>query len=512
MLDGMKDWLDDLRGRRTYRRYAERERRRQRLAGQLFLIAVFIAAMYYLIWCLQNTRWEHWYMAVPFLATEMVFLLLFMQWANVLWNKRFHRPQGPPLEAIDFSVDVLIPVCREPLPMVEATIRAAVALRYANKTVYVLDDGEDQSLKAFCNGLDVCYLSRPTHEHRKAGNLNYGLAHSQGQLVLALDADQVAQADLIDHIIGYFSLPQIGFVQTKQQFILPDGDPWGNADAVFYEVMQAGKDYDNAAISCGSGVLYRRSALDAIGGFSVWNYVEDLHTSYLLHANGWRSVYHGESYTTGTAPVDVVDHARQRWQWAVDSLRMFFWDNPIFRKGLSVYQKIQYLHFGYHYLAFGCFLPIFFILPIWALFSHKFMLQEPFWRYILARLPYLLLYIVSNQISTYRLHNFKIFQAQAGLFAVYLRAVLSALGSRHRLPPYTVTRKAGQDNVIGHRLRKCWPHLMLVGLSISAMIYGVLTIHNDFWFLLVNLFWASWTIAVLSRFIYLSLFPPRIEP
>lgn len=512
MVESIRDWLNDLLGRRNYRRYAEREQRRQRLFGQLFLLAVFIAAMYYLIWCLLNARWEHWYMAVPFLMTEIVFLLLFMQWANVLWNKRFHRPEGPPLQTPDLSVDVLIPVCREPLDMVETTIRAALALRYANKTVFVLDDGEDPALKACCQRLGAHYLGRPTHDHRKAGNLNYGLAHSHGDLVLTLDADQVVQPELIDRIIGYFSLPKIGFVQTKQRFVLPAGDPWGNADNVFYEVMQAGKDYDNAAISCGSGVIYRRAALNAIGGFSVWNFVEDLHTAYRMHADGWRSVYHGESYTTGTAPVDVVDHTQQRWQWAVDSLRLFFWDNPFFRQGLTIYQKLQYLHFGYHYFAFGCFLPIFFILPIWALFSHKFMLQEPFWRYIIARLPYLLLYIISNQISTNRLHNFKIFQAQAGLFAVYFRAVLSALGSRHRPPAYTVTRKTGHGNTLGHRVRRCWPHLILVGTTVAAMIYGMLTIHNDFWFLVVNLFWAAWTIAVLSRFIFLSLVPPRIEP
>ena len=511
MAKNFKNWLDDLTGRRTYRRYAEREKRRQRLAGQIFLIAVFIAAMYYLIWCVANAQWQHWYMAIPFLATESVFLILFLLWANVLWNKRFHRPEGPPLEKIDFSVDLFIPVCGEPIEIIEATVGAALAIRYPNKTVYVLDDGDDPEVKTCCDRLGVSYLCRPTHENRKAGNLNFGLAHSKGDLVLTLDADQVPQPDLIDRVIAYFSLPTIGFVQTKQQFILPHGDPWGNADVVFYEVMQAGKDYDNAAISCGSGVMYRRSALSSIGGFSSWNFVEDLHTSFLLHDHGWRSVYHGVSYTTGTAPVEVVDHVKQRWQWAVDSLRIFFWDNPFFKRGLSFYQKIQYFHFGYHYFAFGIFLPIFFILPIWALFTHKFMLQEPFWRYFIARLPYLLLYIVSNKISTDRHHTFKIFQAQAGLFAVYFRATLSALTSRKKLPAYTVTQKVRQPYGIGRRIRKCWPHLVLTCLSTIAMIYGVLTIKNDFWFLAVNLFWASWTICVLSRFIFLSFFPPKID-
>ena len=66
--------------------------------------------------------------------------------------------------------------------------------------------------------------------------------------------------------------------------------------------MQAGKDTDNAAFSCGSGVIYRRKALEEIGGFSTWNLVEDVHTSMLLHDRGWRSIYYNYPLTKGTAP------------------------------------------------------------------------------------------------------------------------------------------------------------------------------------------------------------------
>lgn len=511
MAESFKNWLDDLKGRRIYRRYAEKEKRRQRLAGQLFLMAVFFAAMYYLIWCVLNTQWHYWYMAIPFLVTEFAFLILFMLWANILWNKRYHRPEGLPTDTGDFSVDIFIPVYCEPIDIIEKTVTAAVAIQYSKKIVYVLDDGEDPEVKNVCDRLNVRYLCRPSHEDRKAGNLNYGFMRSEGDLILALDADQVPEPDLLSRVVGYFSIPKIGFVQTKQNFLLPEGDPWGNADAVFYEVMQAGKDFDNAAISCGSGVVYRRSALTSINGFSTWNFVEDLYSSMLLHAMGWRSVYHGVSYTTGSAPTEVVSHSKQRWQWAVDSLRIFFWDNPFLKKGLSFTQKIQYFHFGYHYFVFGLFLPIFFILPIWALFSHTFMLQEPFWLYIVVRLPYLLLYIAANKIATDRLHNFKIFQAQAGLFFIYFRAVVSALFSKNKLPEYTVTQKVSPHPGFALRVATCWPHLVLVCLSIIAIVYGTITIQNDFWFLVVNVFWASWTVVVLSRFIFLSFFPPKMD-
>ncbi len=510
MKNNIKNWINDLRGKGTYQRYGEKERRKNRISGQLFSIAVFLAAVFYLGWCYVNAQWQYWYVVIPFLVTESVFLILFLLWGNVLWAKRHHRPEGPPLDKRNFSVDIFIPVYREPVEIIEKTLSAAASINYDNKKIHVLDDGEDDAVKSLCERYHVQYIRRPTHEDRKAGNLNYGLKLTSGQLVLALDADQVARPEIIDRIIGYFSLPKIGFVQTKQAFKLPHGDPWSNADDVFYGVMMSGKDYDNAAFSCGSGVMYRRSALESVGGFSTWNMVEDVYTSMLLHSNGWRSVYHDESYTEGTAPEEVVSHTKQRWQWAVDSIRTILWDNPLFKKGLEFYQRLQYFHNGFHYVVFGIFLPIFFIVPIWALFTHHFMLREPFWHYIAARTPYFLLYLFSNKIVTYNLHTFKRFQAQAGLFHVYCSAFFAALFSRSRLPQYTVTKKSSGHYKIGTRILKCLPHIVLILLSVAAVVYGIVTIRKDHWFLVINVFWACWTVAILWRFVELSLYPKRL--
>jgi cellulose synthase (UDP-forming) len=505
----ISDWINDVRGKKVYKRFDEQRRRKSRVTGQIFSLAVSLAAIYYLSWCFINARWEYWYMAVPFLVTEFLFLILFLLWSNVLWAKRHHRPEGPLLEKKNFSVDIYIPACGEPVDIIQKTLTAALSIDYENKKVYVLDDNEDDNLRSLCSQLHAEYIRRPTHEGRKAGNLNYAMKATSGDLILAIDADQIVKPEIINSIIGYFTIDPIGFVQTKQSFNLPKDDPWGNADEVFYKVMMPGKDYDNAAISCGSGVMYRRKALDSIGGFSSWNLVEDLYTSLLLHCKGWRSVYHDTGYTEGTAPRDVISHSKQRWQWAVDSQRMFIWNNPLFKKGLGFYQRLQYFHTGFHYIVFGLFLPVFFMLPIWALFTHHFMLREPFWYYIAARAPYFLLYVISNKIITEKLHTFKVFQAQAGLFAVYFNAFFAALFSKNKLPQYTVTQKVATRQRFRTRLSKCMPHIILITLSIASGIYGIMTIKNDFWFLFINLFWASWTVSILWRFPALSLFPKR---
>ena len=502
----VQDWVDDLLGRKEYHRYLEKEKRKSRMGAQLLAILNTFCALFYLGWCLVHANWDLWYIFIPFFLTELAFFILYILWAHLLWNKRYHVPTGID-RAVDLSVDIFIPCCGEPLDILEPTILAAQNITYPKKTVHVIDDCNQESVREMAARLGVNYLSRPTHENRKAGNLNYALAHTDGDLILALDADQVSKPELIDRIIGYFHFPHIAFVQTAQSFKLPESDPWGNSDHVFYKVMQPGKDHDNAAISCGSGVMYRRKALDEIGGFSTWNLVEDLHTSMNLHDRQWKSVFHPVAYTKGTAPADPAGNLKQRWQWATDSLRMFFWDNPFLRKGLNIYQKLQYVHFGYNYIVFGLFMPIFFIIPIWALFTHQFMLDAHLSAYVIARLPYFCVYIITNQLLTDRTHSFKSFQVQAGLFAAYFNATFTALMARRTLPHYTVTSKKALQGDFLSRLYCCSPHLLFSIVAIAAIIYGVMTIKQDYWFLAVNVFWAGWVVVVLSRFIALSLFP-----
>lgn len=488
-------------------RYREKELARARVLGGVLSALVLVCAAGYLAWCFSRADWNYWYATGPFFLAETAFLVLLALWVGILRAKRLHRPGGPPNPPPDLSVDVLIPCRGEPVTMIRKTLEAAMRIDYPRLAVFVLDDGDSDEMREMVLEQGAGYFRRDVHDDRKAGNLNYALARTSGDLVLTLDADQVVEPAIVRETIGYFAIPRIGFVQTKQRFAVPRGDPWGNADTVFYEAMMPGKDWDNSAISCGTGVLYRRSALQEVGGFSTWNLVEDVHTSMLLHDRGWRSVYHGTAYATGTAPTEMISYTTQRWQWAVDALRIFFWDNPLFRKGLTWQQRVQYFHFGYHYLCIGCALPIFLVLPIWALFTHHFMLAAPVWMYMAVRAPYFISHLLVNRFLTDGTNNFKVFQVQAGLFGAYFDAALTALACRRRPPGYTVTRKAALQTGIGSRFFRCSPHLLIVVASVAAIVWGLVNIRSDPWFLTVNVFWALWVIAVLGRFVVLSLAP-----
>jgi cellulose synthase (UDP-forming) len=490
-------FVRDLLGRQSYQRFREREDRRRRLLTQFFTILTMVIGIYYLIWHYFYINWSIWFISIPFFGAEVISLVLFLGTSLTSWYPRFHDPQGIVSDKT-FSVDVFITTCGEPLEIVQKTMQAAVAIGYGPKTLYLLDDKANPELAALAGSLGFQYLARPKHDNAKAGNLNYGLAHSFGDLILALDADQVPSPEILQRLVGYFRIPKIAFVQSKQNFLVPHGDPFGNTDKIFYNVMQSGKDSDNAAFSCGSGVVYRREALAEIDGFSTWNLVEDVHTSMLLHQRGWKSVYYNYPLTIGTAPTDIWSVYRQRAQWATDSLRLNFWDSPFFRRGLTLKQKMQYFNLGFVYLVSAFVMPIFFVVPVWTIFSGSFVLTASVDNYILHRLPAFVCMSVAYGSLNYPTPYLQAYQMWTGLFPVFIKATFQALRYRRRKPPYRVTSKEHRKKLRRPAILAIIPQLLLIVANLVAIIYGFFILRNSADFLLLNVAWAIWAIWTMS--------------
>lgn len=474
----------------------------------VFFIITVLCAMAYIGWAAMHVDYHYWYVAVPYVLAETICLGSLMIWSGLMLRRRDHPPSGLPLKGDPPPVDVIITCCGEPIEIIEKTLRAARIIDYPAYDVTVAADRDDPRVKTICDELGFQYLARPTHEGSKAGNLNYALERTHHPFVLTLDCDQVPHHTILTLLVGYFSVPYIGFVTTYQGFDVPKGDPWGNRDRVFYGSMQPARNDSNSAISCGSGVIYRRAALADIGGFSTWNLVEDLYSSLLLHNAGWKSVYHPFPLTHGTAPADVVGQVKQRWQWAVDSMRILIWRNPLFTRGLSWRQRLNYLGFGYSYLVFGIAFPIFYILPIWGLLSGKFMMNVEVVEFVIWRSPYLVAYILLNRFITEHRHNSKTFRAQAGLFMVFISAIITALFSKNRVPRYSVTHKSIEHPPLRLRLFHVTAHLVVIALGIFGIVHGFEQIRQLELLYVVNAVWTLWVIWLLLPFTVQALKNP----
>jgi len=266
--------------------------------------------------------------------------------------KPTERSADPPEESALPVVDIFVTVFNESPDLLYRTLVACVALDYpaSRREVYVLDDGHREEIKRLAERLGCRYLARGTHEHAKAGNLNYGMAHSSGEYVMVLDCDHVPVRTFLKDTIGFFKEPEVAFVQTPHYFYNPDTFQRNlrlereivNEQDLFFYVIQPGRDGYNSSFFAGSGGIFRRSALQVIGGFQVTTLTEDLHTSMVLHAKGYRSIYLNKILAAGLAPESYRSYLRQRQRWTRGGLQVFLLDNPLWKPGLSLMQRIHY--------------------------------------------------------------------------------------------------------------------------------------------------------------------------
>ena len=255
-------------------------------------------------------------------------------------------------------VDVLIPTCGEPLPVLERCLLGCTSLTYPRHTVWVLDDAGRPEVAALAAANGCRYQHRPQRLHAKAGNLNAGLARSNGELIAVFDADFVPQRHFLERTLGLLLEPQVALVQTPQHFLNADPvmrnlglEAWLLPDEEsFYRWIEPVRSAWGAVVCAGTSFVVRRSALDQIGGFVEGAISEDLVTGMALAARGWQLRYLGEKLSAGLAAETMLDFVRQRQRWASGTLQALrLRQGPLRVRGLRWGQRLAYLEGALHW-------------------------------------------------------------------------------------------------------------------------------------------------------------------
>jgi cellulose synthase/poly-beta-1,6-N-acetylglucosamine synthase-like glycosyltransferase len=290
------------------------------------------------------------YFVADVIAVVLGFLAIFVSW-------HYRHRVSPPAEA-GLSVDVLIPVYKEPVEMVRRTLEGALAIRYPHRT-FLLDDGRRPELRVLAAELGCEYLVRQDNKHAKAGNLNNALSQTSGDFIAVFDADHIPQPHALDATLGFFSDPGVAMVQTPQDYFNIDAMQYANNQrsgalwhdqSFFYNISQPGRDHYNAASCAGTSDVYRRKAIEEIGGFPVETVTEDVHTSLRLHKAGYRTPYLDEPIAYGVAASDLSDYYRTRLRYGHGNIHVLRKENVLFCKGLTFQQRLSYLFLGLIYL------------------------------------------------------------------------------------------------------------------------------------------------------------------
>ncbi len=318
-------------------------------------IAAGLIGCWYLTWrAVATLNTDALWFSIPLLLAEAYGLVASALFYYTVWDTR------PPLRPVDDtprSVDVFVPSYNEPVWMVRRTLVGALGIRAPHAT-YLLDDGRRPEMAALARELGCGYITRPDNAGAKAGNLNWAMQQTSGELIAIFDADHVPMPGFLDAVLPYFADPRMAFVQTPQEYYnvdsfqhlgtRPGRGAW-HEQSLFYRVIQLGKSGRNAAFFCGSCGMIRRSALKEVGGFATETITEDLHTSMKLHARGWQSVYHNEVLALGLAAQTATPYHLQRLRWGQGTMQALRREGVIRARGLSLHQRVNYFASALHY-------------------------------------------------------------------------------------------------------------------------------------------------------------------
>lgn len=252
------------------------------------------------------------------------------------------------------TVSIFITCYGEPLDVIARTATAARDMWGAHSTV-ILDDGRSDAVRELAAELGVQYLRRLSGGGAKAGNVNYALTQFKSDFFCIFDADFVPKPEFLYQTVPFFIDQNVAFVQTPQSYgnmhgLISRGA--GYMQTIFYRFIQPGRNHFNAAFCVGTNVIFRRAAIDDVGGIYTDSKSEDVWTSLMLHERGWRSIYIPEVLAIGDAPETVEAYTKQQLRWATGGFEIFFTRNPLSpRRSLSMDQRLMYLVTCTHYFT-----------------------------------------------------------------------------------------------------------------------------------------------------------------
>ncbi|MDQ2836500.1 MAG: glycosyltransferase [Actinomycetota bacterium] len=228
---------------------------------------------------------------------------------------------------------------REPLDIIERTLRAALRVRHCDPIeVWLLDEGNDEAARALCQRLGVHHFSRfgkPEYNTKggrfaaktKHGNLNSWLDQhgADYDVLLCVDPDHVPEAHFAERVLGYFRDPDVAFVVGPQFYGNPHTLVTRGAESQqfpFHSLIQRAANRYHAPMLVGTNNAIRISSLTMIGGLSD-SITEDLATGLRIHttrnpATGrrWRSVYVTDLLAVGQGPESWGDFFTQQFRWS----------------------------------------------------------------------------------------------------------------------------------------------------------------------------------------------------
>jgi cellulose synthase/poly-beta-1,6-N-acetylglucosamine synthase-like glycosyltransferase len=260
------------------------------------------------------------------------------------WRHRGNDPSAPTYpSSVLPPVTVQLPLYNEKF-VVDSLIHSAANLQYPRDRleIQVLDDSTDdttarvEALVAHyrSQGINISLLHRTHRRGYKAGALNEGMEAALGEFVAVFDADFQPPPDFLYRTIPYFlDDEQLGVVQARWAHANPKSSALTGIQAMALDkhfIIEQTVRHRAALFPKFNGTagIWRRSCLEAIGGWQADTLCEDLCASTRAFLSGWRFRFLPEVLAPAELPATISGYRSQQSRWAKGStqcLRKYGW-------------------------------------------------------------------------------------------------------------------------------------------------------------------------------------------
>lgn len=427
------------------------------------------------------------------------------------------RKTMPSLGAKDIkffpSVDIFICTYNESENILRETIIGCKNIRYKNKKIHLLDDGNRPAIKQMAADLGINYITRDSNEGFKAGNINNALKFTDSELIAVFDADHVPVSTFLLELVDYFKDHNTGIVQTPQHFMNPDpfqknlvvGKPIANEQDLFFRVIQPGLARWNSAICAGTNFIIRRDALLKVGGLPHNTVTEDMDLGLRIKHLGLMVRYHNKPLAVGLAPETFKDYLSQRLRWAAGTIQIFLFNRGVFFKDLTGPQKLFYLS-GLLYYFFGFPRLIFIMCPIlYLLYDIKPLAANLVQVGVFLLVCYLSkVYFFKRVAKQYRNFVFTDIYETAVCFYLSIAVIKTLINPKNI--KFSITNKGVDATKTDFMMYL--PQAILLGFAIASIIVPIYHLYHHIYSLsalIVNLILNTFNIVVLSFSIKVAL-------
>jgi glycosyltransferase involved in cell wall biosynthesis len=252
--------------------------------------------------------------------------IVYLYWR---YHKRGPVRATPAAPGLWPRVTVQLPLYNE-YYVAERLIDSVCALDYPKDRleIQVLDDSTDDTRAVAAakvrekqvQGFHISHIQRRERQGFKAGALAHGLVQASGELIAIFDADFLPPADFLRRTVPWFADANIGLVQTR----------WGHLNAGYslltrvqslcldahFMLEHTARNRSGAFINFnGTAGVWRRTAIEAAGGWQDDTLTEDLDLSYRAQLAGWKFLFLPDVVCPAELPVRVKDFRSQQHRW-----------------------------------------------------------------------------------------------------------------------------------------------------------------------------------------------------